>query len=94
MADIPIEKQSKSSYLIISIIVILIFIAWALYLIHAQNYNTFPFTIFEPPSGDQWVYPKGVSSAPLTPEQLALVKQLLAEGIDDATKAIAYNKKK
>jgi len=89
-----IKQESKTTYLIISIIVIIIFIAWALYLIHANNNSTFPFTPFEPPTDPQWIYPKGSSSEKLSPEQLALVQQLLAEGIDDANKAIAYNKKK
>ena len=92
MADVDITKQSLTPYIIVSIITVILLIAWALYLVHANNNNIFPFTGFTPPEGDEWVYPKGTSSAPLSAEQLALVQQLLAEGIADADESISKNK--
>jgi hypothetical protein len=96
MANVDISKQSKTPYLIVTIITVILLIIWGLYLIYANNKNVFPFTPFTPPESSEFFYPRGsdtVALEPLTPEQLALVQQLIAEGITDAKNAIEYNKK-
>lgn len=94
MADIDISKQSKTPYIIVTLITVVLIIGWGLYLIYANNNQVFPFTPFTPPEGDNWVYPKGSTITPLTAEEQAQFQAQLLQGIDEVKRSISYNKKK
>lgn len=89
-------KKSKTPYIIIVVITLLILLGWGIYLMYANANEKWPFTPYEPPvvSPDTHLYwLNGVEGNELIKDEATLAKRkaLIDQAIIDAELAKEYN---